>query len=107
MEDAPVDVLQPSHPLFTMPNRISDGDWGGWKQERAVYLPVEVSPAYVKMLSSHDPDESETDTGYLFGVSGKGTYIYTSYVWYRELKECNAGAFRCFANMISYPLVSR
>ena len=107
MENAPVDVLQSSHPLFTLPNRISDRDWEGWKQERAVYLPVEVSPSYVRLLSSHDPDEPEVDTGYLFGVSGKGSYIYTSYVWYRELKECNAGAFRCFANMISYPLVSR
>jgi LmbE family N-acetylglucosaminyl deacetylase len=107
LEDAPVEVLQPTHPLFTLPNRITDGDWEGWKQERAIYLPVEVSSAYVRLLRSHDPDEPEIDTGYLFAVSGTGTYIYTSYVWYRELKECHAGAFRCFANMISYPLVGK
>jgi LmbE family N-acetylglucosaminyl deacetylase len=107
MEDAPIDILQPRHPLLTLPNSISAKDWQGWKQERAVYLPSEVPPAYVRLLSSHDPDEQELDTGYLFAKWGKGSYIYTSYVWYRELKEYVPGAFRCFANMISYPLVGK
>ncbi len=103
-EDAPVDVLQPSHPLLTRPNVITAADWSGWKQERAVYLPADVSPGYTRIISSHDPDEPERDTGYLFTHWGKGSYIYTSYVWYRQLKEYHPGAFRCFANMISYPL---
>ncbi|MEK9139314.1 MAG: hypothetical protein AAB393_19515, partial [Bacteroidota bacterium] len=55
-----------------------------------------------RLLSSHDPDEPALATGYLVASYGKGTYIYTSYVWYRQLKEMNHGAFRCFANMISY-----
>jgi hypothetical protein len=107
MEDAPVDILQPDHPLLVQPNRIVPTDWSGWKQERAVYMPAAVPEAYVRLLSSHDPDEQELDTGYLVATSGKGSYIYSSYVWYRELKEFVPGAFRCFANMISYPLVRK
>jgi hypothetical protein len=101
-EDAPVSVLEPVHPLFTTPNRIQAADWSGWKQERAVYVPGEVPAEYHRLLACSDPDEQPLDTGYLVAQYGKGAYIYTSYVWYRELKAENPGAFRCFANMISY-----
>ena len=57
---------------------------------------------YRKLLSSSDPDEEPLTTGLLEADVGRGAYIYTSYVWYRQLKEGNPGAFRCFANMISY-----
>ncbi len=106
-EEAPVNVLHPEHPLFNTPNKIVNADWLGWKQERAVYFPTNVSPEYVQLLSSHDPDEPALSTGYLVANVGKGSYIYTSYVWYRQLKEMNPGAFRCFANMISYPQFRR
>jgi LmbE family N-acetylglucosaminyl deacetylase len=102
-EEAPIDILQPQHPLLTHPNKIDDEDWTGWKQERALYFPKDVPQNYTRLLASHDPDEVEQSTGYLVARYGKGTYIYTSYVWYRQLKEMNPGAFRCFANMISYP----
>jgi hypothetical protein len=105
VEEAPIEVLRPNHPLLTQPNVITDNDWSGWKQERAVYFPVNVAKEYTQLLSSHDPDESPLTTGYLVASYGKGSYIYTSYVWYRQLKEMNQGAFRCFANMISYPSI--
>ncbi len=102
-EDAPVRLLVPDHPLFTKPNVITDADWRGWKQERGVYFPVEVAPEYQHLVSTGDPDEIPVTTGYLVAAFGQGTYIYSSLVWYRELREKNAGAMRCFANMISYP----
>ncbi len=102
-EDAPISILDPQHPLLNHPNRIVNGDWLGWKQERAIYFPTDVPSQYVPLLSSHDPDEAPLTTGYIVARYGKGSYIYTSYVWYRQLKEVNPGAFRCFANMISYP----
>ncbi len=101
-EDAPVTMLAPDHPLLTVPNRIGENDWRGWKQERAVYVPGNVPADYVQLLSSGDPDEQPLTTAYLATRSGEGSYIYTSFVWYRELKDGNAGAFRCFANMLSY-----
>lgn len=102
-EETPIDILEPQHPLLTHPNKIGNEDWLGWKQERALYFPKNVPEEFTRLLSSHDPDEVEQSTGYLVARYGKGTYIYTSYVWYRQLKEMNPGAFRCFANMVSYP----
>ncbi len=104
VEEAPVTVLQPGHPLFTSPNKISESDWDGWIQERGVYFPDDVPQQYARLLSSNDPDEPALTTGYLLAHPGKGSYIYTSYVWYRQLKEFNPGAYRNFINMISYPL---
>lgn len=102
-EDAPITILQPHHPLFRFPNSITESAWDGWIQERGVYFPDNVAPEYTHLLSSNDPDEPPLTTGYLVAEYGKGSYIYTSYVWYRQLKEYNPGAFRCFANMIAYP----
>ncbi len=103
VEEAPIRVLAPSHPLLNLPNRIGEADWRGWIQERGVYFPSNVPGDYARLISSADPDEPQLDTGYLAAPYGKGSYIYSCYVWYRQLKEGNSGAFRCFANMLSYP----
>jgi len=106
-EDAPIEVLNPDHPLFTKPNLIGNTTWDGWVQERGLYFPSKVSQEYERLLSSNDPDEDPLTTGYLLASYGKGSYIYTSYVWYRQMKEAHPGAMRCFANMISYPRYRR
>ena len=85
------------------PNVIGDTDWQGWIQERALYFPTQVPENYTRLISSADPDERQLTTGYLAARCEKGWYVYTSYVWYRQLKEGNAGALRCFSNMISLP----
>ena len=103
VEEAPIDILIPNHPLMNHPNTITEKDWEGWKQERGLYFPGDVAPQYSQLLSCHDPDEPPLTTGYLVASVGHGSYIYTSYVWYRQLKDHNPGALRCFANMISYP----
>jgi len=103
-ETAPVKILHPEHPLFTFPNQISDNDWKNWIQERGLCFPGEHSPEYVELLSTNDPGESPLTTGYLVANYGKGTYIYTSYSWYRQLREINPGTFRIFSNMISLPM---
>jgi LmbE family N-acetylglucosaminyl deacetylase len=102
-ETAPVKILQPEHPLFTFPNKIADNDWKDWVQERGLCFPGEHSKDYVELLSSGDLGEPSLRTGYLVANCGKGTYIYTSYSWHRQLKEVNPGAFRILANMISLP----
>jgi hypothetical protein len=106
-EHAPVAILNRRHPLLTFPNMITDHDWNGWVQERGVYFPSNVNDAYERLLASHDPDEPPLDTGYLVAQWGRGTYVYTSYVWYRQLKEKHEGALKCFANMISHPFAPR
>ena len=95
------------HPLFTFPNSITGADWDGWIQERGLYFPSEWGSQYKELLSCNDPDENALRGGYLIAQYGKGTYIYTSYVWYRQLQNLNPGAFRNFANMISLPKYSQ
>jgi LmbE family N-acetylglucosaminyl deacetylase len=102
-EDAPIEILSPDHPLLNKPNVLGDQDWTGWVQERGVYFPEKVAPEYTHLVSTHDPDEPPLTTGYLVANVGRGSYVYTSLVWYRQLKERNPGAYRAFANMISYP----
>lgn len=100
-ETAPVTILEPKNPIFNFPNVIDSTAWQGWVQERALYMPRNVSPHYEKLLSCADPGEQQLDTGLLYAEYEKGIYVYTSYVWYRELAEANKGAFQIFANMIS------
>ena len=38
-EHAPVQILEPTHPVFTTPNKITDAAWAGWVQERGTELP--------------------------------------------------------------------
>ncbi|MDE3058187.1 MAG: PIG-L family deacetylase [Bacteroidota bacterium] len=100
-ETAPVTVLDPKNPIFNTPNATDSTAWLGWVQERTLYMPRDVPHQYEKLLSCSDPGESPLNTGLLYAEYGKGIYVYTSYVWYRELKEANKGAFQFFANMIS------
>ena len=37
----------------------------------------------------------------LVAAHGKGTYLYTSLVWYRQLRELHPGALKLFANMLA------
>jgi LmbE family N-acetylglucosaminyl deacetylase len=103
VEEAPIAILAKDHPLFTFPNKITDDDWKDWIQERGLYFPSKWTIEYKELLSCNDPDEKPLRGGYLVAQYGKGTYIYTSYVWYRQLQNLNSGAFRNFANMISLP----
>ena len=38
----------------------------------------------------------------LFAKAGKGTYVYTSLTWFRQLRNMNPGAMKMIANVISY-----
>jgi hypothetical protein len=64
-------------------------------------MPTNVPSQYEKLLACADPGEPPMDTGLLLASYGNGKYLYTAYVWYRELKEMNKGAYRMFANMIA------
>lgn len=101
-EDAPVTVLQPQHPLLNSPNKITGSDWQGWMQERGLYFPIRWDPKYEALLALSDPGEPPLQGSYLVARYGKGSYIYTSLVWYRELRALAPGAFRNLANMIGY-----
>jgi hypothetical protein len=101
-EDAPVLFLQPRHPLLNFPNRITQKDFADWVQERGLYFPREWDPQYTAVLSTNDKSEPPLKGGLLVAAYGRGNYIYTSYVWYRQLRAGLPGGYRFFANLISY-----
>jgi LmbE family N-acetylglucosaminyl deacetylase len=101
-EDAPVIFLQPGHPLLHFPNRITQKDFASWVQERGLYFPKEWDPKYTAILATRDPGEPLLKGGLLVAPYGRGNYIYTSYVWYRQLRAGLPGGYRFFANLISY-----
>jgi LmbE family N-acetylglucosaminyl deacetylase len=100
-ERAPVEILAPDHPLFASPNRIDARDFEGWVQERGLYFPETWAREYTPLLSSHDPGEPPLRGGLLVARFGHGHFVYTSYVWYRQLRGNVAGGYRIFANMLS------
>ena len=101
-EDAPVTFLQPRHPLLHFPNRITQNDFGNWVQERGLYFPREWDPQYTAVLATSDRGEPLLKGGLLVAPYGRGNYIYTSMVWYRQLRAGHPGGYRFFANLISY-----
>jgi len=101
-EDAPVTFLEPQHPLMNYPNKIDQSDFDGWIQERGLYYPREWDAHYTALFAMNDPGEKPLRGGLLVTDYGKGHYIYTSMVWYRQLRGGIAGGYRMFANMISY-----
>jgi LmbE family N-acetylglucosaminyl deacetylase len=101
-ENALVSFLQPRHRLLNFPNKIKASDFAGWVQERGLYYPKEWDSHYVALLAMNDPGEPSLRGGLLVGDYSRGQYIYTSMVWYRELRAGVPGAYRMLANMISY-----
>jgi hypothetical protein len=102
-ENAPVTILQPQHPIFNFPNKITNDDFKGWVQERNAYNLVTFDPRYVPLLESHDSGEQPNNGGTVIANIGKGTYIYSSYSWFRQLPAGVPGAYRIFANMLNLP----
>lgn len=102
VEDAPVELLNPRHPLLNSPNKITQKDFEGWVQERGLYFANKWdSTHYQTIISSHDPGESAKTGGMLYAPYGKGHYIYSGISWFRELPAGVPGAYRLFVNMIS------
>jgi LmbE family N-acetylglucosaminyl deacetylase len=101
-EVAPIRFLQPRHPLLNYPNKIRSSDFNNWIQERGLYYPKEWDSHYTALFASNDQGEKPLQGGLLVARYGKGAYIYTSMVWYRQLMAGVPGAYRMLANMISY-----
>lgn len=105
VEEAPVTVLKLEHALFNVPNKITAQDWDGWIQERGLYFPDKWAGEYTSLVALNDPNEPVQNGSWLIADYGKGTYIYTALVWYRQLDGLVPGGYRVFANLISLPKV--
>lgn len=101
-ETAPVIFTESQSALLNFPNKIEAKDFDGWIQERGLYYPKEWDAHYSAPLASSDAGEAPLRGGLLAADYGRGRYIYTSMVWYRQLRAGVPGAYRVFANMLSY-----
>jgi LmbE family N-acetylglucosaminyl deacetylase len=100
-ESSQVRVLDPGSPLLSSPNKIVDADFSHWVQDRALYMPRTFDKQYRPLFSMNDKDEPPNDGAVLVAPVGKGTYIYTTFAFFRQLPAGNPGAARLFINFLS------
>ncbi len=102
-EKAEVRFINPSHSSLNYPNKITADDFLGWKQERGIYFVSDLDTAYDKILSMNDPGEKPNEGSLIIAKYGKGNFVYTGLVFFRELPVGIPGAYRLFVNLLSLP----
>jgi LmbE family N-acetylglucosaminyl deacetylase len=100
-ETAPVTFLAPDHPALNMPNKITSADFDGWIQERGIYYPNQWDDHFTPILACGDSGEAPLKGGLLVADYGKGHFVYTGLVFFRQLPDGVPGAYRLFANLVS------
>jgi LmbE family N-acetylglucosaminyl deacetylase len=100
-EHSPITILDPDHPAFDKPNKISQADFDGWVQERGTYFASEWGPRFTPLLASEDTGEAPLKGGLLIASHGKGYLVYTGLTFFRQLPAGVPGAYRLFANLVS------
>lgn len=103
-ETAAVNFLLPKDPVLNYPNAITQKDFEGWIQERSIYHAENADSNYRKIFSMKDPGEKEQDGSLIVADYGKGKFIYTGIVFFRELPAGVPGAYRLLANLLAKPL---
>jgi hypothetical protein len=101
-ENAEVRFLKKKHDILNVPNKITVKDFDGWVQERGLYFPNKWSAEYTAILGMNDAGEPLREGSLLIAHYGKGTYIYTGLSFFRELPAGVPGAYKLFANILSY-----
>lgn len=102
VEESPVVFSDPAHRVFHYPNKIDANDFRGWVQERGIYFADQIDPAYQTPLGLKEPGENEVYKGsLLIAPYGKGHFVYTGLVFFRQLPAGVPGAFRLMANLLA------
>jgi hypothetical protein len=99
-----VTVVQPEHPVFTRPNRITADAWSGWVQERGLYFLGERDPRYTDLVELSDPFPFNTGAkrGALVDAQvGRGHWVYVGLNLWRQLPAGTDGAYKLLANLVS------
>lgn len=103
-ETAEVRITKPDHSALNFPNKINKEDFSGWIQERAIYIAEDFEKNYESILSMNDTNEQALEGSIVIAKHGKGNFVYTGIVFFRELPAGVPGAYRLLANLISLPL---
>jgi LmbE family N-acetylglucosaminyl deacetylase len=100
VEDAPVRILSPMHPLMNHPFKIQPSDFDDWVQERGVYFAGSFDQRYTPLLEMNDPGESALNGSLITAEYGKGRFIYTGLSFFRQLPAGVPGAYTLFFNLM-------
>ena len=100
-ENASVKVLKPEHPVMNYPNKITGSDFDAWVQERSIYHAAGWDSRFTTIFSMADAGEKEDEGSLIIANYGKGVFVYTGLVFFRELPAAVPGAYRLLANMIA------
>ncbi len=104
VEESPVRLLVPAHPIFNAPNRISEDDWEGWVQERSTYMWGEWDENFTPLVEMEDPrpfNAGAKQGGLVLARYGEGTYLFVGLGFFRQLPAGVPGAYRLWSNAIS------
>ncbi len=105
-ENAPIQLLDPTHAVFHWPNEINPRDWDHWVQERGLYFLGKKDRRYRDLISTEDPFEYNQGVkqGVLVEANyGQGKWFYVGLGLWRQLPAGVPGAYRLLANLISLP----
>ncbi len=100
-ETAKVNFLLPNDAALNYPNKITNNDFSDWIQERSIYDVENTDSNYKCIFSMSDPNETPQDGSLLIANYGKGKFVYTGLVFFRELPAGVPGAYRLFANLLA------
>ena len=98
-----VQLLDPSAPFLTTPNKITPADFNNWVEERGHGFLKSWDTHYTTLTETHDPDQDPQRGGLITTNLGKGRWTYCAFALYRQLPEAVPGAFRLFVNLINSP----
>ena len=101
-EDAEVTFLAPKHQIMTSPNVITQADFDNWVQERGLYFANNWDENYAPLFSWADKGEEPQTGALIVAKYGKGQFVYSGISFFRELPNGVVGAYRLFANILSY-----
>jgi hypothetical protein len=101
-ENAPATFIDSTHELLNRPNKITQKDFENWVQERGLYFASDWDKNYQTIISWGDTDQEQLEGGLIVAKHGEGHYIYTGISFFRELPNGVEGAYRLFANLLSY-----
>lgn len=101
-ENAEVTFLNPEHPILNVPNKLTKKDFDSWVQERGLYFAKNWDENYVPIFGWHDEGEELQKGALIVAKYGKGQFVYTGISFFRELPNGVEGAYRLFANLLSY-----
>ena len=93
--------IKPAHDVLNFPNKIGEADFENWTQERGIYFADQLDPKYETILSMNDPGEQEQKGSLIIADYGKGKFVYTGLVFFRQLPAGVPGAYRLLANIIA------